>query len=129
MTDTTTTDEVTEEWLCAQTFDALMSEQEATRIGAIQQEGDAVHGVNFRVSLGVLTRSCDELMDNAHEQPEQIGEAWLDAMRCVNDSIDKRKREIELMQNALARMHVVAAQCCALIPDEEGSGGYTLGTL
>ena len=108
---------VTEEWLARQSFEAEITDELGEQIEWRRAADEQYAGQSFRTALSVLTRSSDEMMEQARAHPERSAHAVLDFMEFLRSSIEQRKRELELMESADARLLILAAKLDALAPD------------
>jgi len=115
---TTTVENQTEaelqQWLCAQSFEAELTWEQIQAIDKTVVEEQPIAARNFRAALAVLSRSSAYMLANSTDDPEASAEALLDALEAVVSSIDQHKREVEIMESAVARMHIVIAQVVEL---------------
>lgn len=108
---------ITDEWLARQSFEAEITDELGEQIERRRAADEHDAGQSFRIALGVLTRSSDELIERSRAHPERSANAFLDAMESLRSSIEQRKRELELMESADARLLILATKLGALAPD------------
>jgi|GEM_PF-1880251 len=117
---------ITEEWLLEQEFDAVFDEDGFKR--AAELIDDAKRRTPLRLAVAMLARSSADVMGEAAKTPAESADAFLESLESIKQHIVSHKAEIEMMESAIIRLHVLCAKCCALAPDdEEVAGGAVAG--
>ena len=110
---------ITEEWLASQEFDAAFSDEDMYAIGQRQQDDELARGQNFRAALGIMSRSSAYLMERSRDDPGPALEAFTEIIGTIQNSIDVAKNDVDLMERALIRLHIIGAKLAAMVPDED----------
>ena len=104
----------TEEWLLEQSFEPAFSDEDMRQIAERYDADEDTARQNYRAALAIMARSSAEIVDRSREDPEESAEAFFKVLEAVSSSVEQRRRELDLLESAQGRLHIVVAQICAL---------------